>query len=203
MPQTNPKKSKKKENKKVLKNTKKTTVVSTQKKEKIENSNNFNFQVGDYIVYPSQGIGKIESIEYIKLNKKKDLCYVIKISDKNLTIKIPVENINMVGIRPIISKNDVKKVYKILEQEQEQERIEEDWKIRYQNNLNRIKSGSIFEIAKVCKSLYKRAADKELSLMERRLYETAFSLVAGELSVVKNISIEEAKTIISELLSKN
>lgn len=158
------------------------------------------FQVNDYIVYPSQGIGKIVSIENIKLINQKKPYYIIQIFDKNLTIKIPVENVESTGIRPIIKKNDVKKVLKILEQEQDQ--LEEDWKIRYQNNLNKIKSGSIYEIAEVCRNLFKRARDKELSLMERRLYETAYALVTGEISYAKGITLEESKNLVSELLSK-
>ncbi len=222
MPQTNSKSKKsknlksKKETKAKNKNLEKTSELENKKlvkndtsqpkekdkeetKKKLENEK-LVFQVNDYIVYPSQGIGKIVSIEPIKIMNQKKLYYIIQIFDKNLTIKIPVENVESTGIRPIIKKNDVKKVLKILEQEQDQ--LEEDWKIRYQNNLNKIKSGNIFEIAEVCRNLYKRARDKELSLMERRLYETAYALVTGEISYAKGITLEESKNLVSELLSK-
>ncbi|GIX41426.1 MAG: hypothetical protein KatS3mg129_1159 [Leptospiraceae bacterium] len=197
MPQTNSKskKSKKTQKKKTEKQTEKNKkTMEAVKDKKLE------FQVDDYIVYPSQGVGKIIGIENIKVSNQKRPYYIIQIFDKNLTIKIPVDNVEASGIRHVIDKKDVKKVLKILEQEQDE--LEEDWKIRYQNNLNKIKSGSIFEIAQVCRNLYKRARDKELSLMERRLYETAYTLVTGEIAIAKNIPIEEAKNLVSELLSK-
>ena len=78
---------------------------------------------------------------------------------------------------------------------------EEDWKIRYQNNMNKIKSGSIYSVAEVCRNLYKRAKDKELSLMERRLYESAYNLISSEIALSKEIDIEEAGNLISEVLS--
>jgi CarD family transcriptional regulator len=189
MPQTNP--SKKNINKKKKEDKK---METTNKELKWE------FQVNDYIVYPAQGVGKIIAIENIKLGNKKKPYYIINIFDKSLTVKIPVDNIKASGIRPIIKKTEVKKVLKILEEEQDE--LEEDWKIRYQNNLNKIKSGSIFEIATVCRNLYKRARDKELSLMERRLYETAYTLVTEEIAIAKEIPLEEAKNLVSELLSK-
>ncbi|MCS7204413.1 MAG: transcriptional regulator [Leptospiraceae bacterium] len=156
--------------------------------------------MNDYIVYPTQGVGKIIGIEEIKIKNQKKQYYVIEIMEKKLIIKLPVENVEAAGIRNVIDKNEIKKVLKILEQEAEIP--EEDWKIRYQNNLQKIKSGSIFEIAKVCRNLYKRAKDKELSLMERRLYETAFSLVTGEIAIAKGISLEESKNLVSDILSK-
>ncbi len=199
MPQTDPKNKKKDVKSKKSK-------IKEKKPKRIENDmeslkeKNLEFQVNDYIVYPSQGVGKIIGIESLKVSNQKKPYYIIHIVDKNLTIKIPVDNVETAGIRPVIKKTEVKKVLKILEEEQDE--LEEDWKIRYQNNLNKIKSGSIFEIAQVCRNLYKRAKDKELSLMERRLYETAYALVTGELAIAKNIPLEEAKNLVSELLSK-
>lgn len=158
------------------------------------------FHVDDYIVYPTQGVGKIIAIEDVEIENQKKPYYVIEIMEKKLKIKIPLDSIDKASIRPIINKNEVKKVLKILEEEPEQ--FEEDWKVRYQNNLAKIKSGSIFEIAKVCRNLYKRARDKELSLMERRLYETAYNLVTWEIALAKGIGLEESKNLVSEILSK-
>ncbi|MFN3604226.1 MAG: CarD family transcriptional regulator [Leptonema sp. (in: bacteria)] len=160
----------------------------------------FDYEINDYVVYPSQGVGKIVDLETIKFGNQKKLYYVIQFSNNGLKIKVQTDKVEESNIRPVINKNDVKKVLKILQEEEEE--LEEDWKIRYQNNLAKIKSGSIYEVAKVCRNLFKRAKNKELSLMERRLYETAYSLLANEISVAKQMNLEDAKNLVSELLSK-
>ncbi len=196
-------KIKKKDTKKVIKKTSNNvtkSMLSVKKKKSGKETESIEFQIGEFIVYPSQGVGKVVNIEKIKISDEKKLYYVIQIMSNSLIIKIPVDQVDDRGIRKTINKNDVKKVFKILEQEQDE--IEEDWKIRYQNNLNKIKSGSIFQIAEVCRNLYKRARDKELSLMERRLYETAYLLVTTEISIASNIPQEEANNLVSEILSK-
>ena len=112
---------------------------------------------------------------------------------------IPVENSREIGIRSIIKKRDVKKVLDLLQKDEVD--TEEDWKIRYQNNMNKIKSGDIYAVAEVCRNLYKRARDKELSLMERRLYESAYNLISNEVALTRGVSVEEASNLISEVLS--
>lgn len=202
MPQTNKKKKsieKKQENQKV-KSEKKEIGKKVKKGLKVLEKGSLAFDINDYVVYPAQGVGKIIDIETIKVLNQKKLYYVIQFSNNGLRIKVQVDKVEESKIRPVISKNDVKKVLKILEEEEDE--LEEDWKIRYQNNLAKIKSGSIYEVAKVCRNLFKRARDKELSLMERRLYETAYSLVTSEIAIAKGINLEDAKNLISDLLSK-
>lgn len=202
MPQTNKKKKSIKEdqeNQKV-KSDKKENEKNVKKESKELKNENLVFNINDFVVYPAQGVGKIIDIETIKVFNQKKLYYVIQFSNNGLRIKVQVDKVEESKIRPVISKNEVKKVLKILEEEEEE--LEEDWKIRYQNNLAKIKSGSIYEVAKVCRNLFKRARDKELSLMERRLYETAYSLITNEIAIAKGINLEDAKNLISELLSK-
>lgn len=80
---------------------------------------------------------------------------------------------------------------------------EEDWKIRYQNNMNKIKSGSIYEVADVCRNLFRRANGKELSIMERKLYENAYNLVKTEIALSKGVPQEEAGNIVSDILASS
>jgi CarD family transcriptional regulator len=77
----------------------------------------------------------------------------------------------------------------------------DDWKERYQNNIDKIKSGSIYEVAEVARDLFRRGSTKELSIMERKLYENAYQLVTHEIALAKDINIEEAGNIVSEALS--
>lgn len=157
------------------------------------------FDVGDYVVYPMHGVGLIHAVQKQEILGKKTRCYVLDITSSKMKVMIPVDKADTIGIRPIIKKKDVKKVLDLLKKDEID--TEEDWKIRYQNNMTKIKSGDIYSVAEVCRNLYKRARDKELSLMERRLYESAYNLVSSEIAISREISIEEAGNLISEVLS--
>jgi len=157
------------------------------------------FKVGDKVVYPMHGVGEIQAIEQkVVLNKKADY-YLITIVSSGMKVMIPVGNAENIGIRSIISKRDVKKVLDILSSSES--KVEEDWKQRYQNNFDKVKSGSIFEVSEVARDLYRRGRDKELSIMERKLYENAYQLVTHEIALAKAIDFEEAGNVVSEALS--
>ncbi len=157
------------------------------------------FKIGDKIVYPMHGVGEIEGIEKKLVLGKRNEYYLITIINNGMKVMIPVNNAKEIGIRSIIPKKDIKKVINILSTEAD--RIEEDWKIRYQNNIDKVKSGSIFEVAEVARDLYRRGSEKELSIMERKLYENAYQLITYEVAMSKNVEIEEAGNIVSEALS--
>ncbi|MCB1323561.1 MAG: transcriptional regulator [Leptospiraceae bacterium] len=157
------------------------------------------YDVGEYVVYPMHGVGQISAIsKQVILGKRKE-CYVLEITSNKMKVMIPTESAQEIGIRSIIKKRDVKKVLDLLQKDEVDP--EEDWKIRYQNNMNKIKSGDIYSVAEVCRNLYKRARDKELSLMERRLYESAYNLISNEIALTRGVTVEEASNMISEVLS--
>lgn len=155
--------------------------------------------MGDYVVYPIHGVGEVTEIAKIEILGKKKECYIVNIQGSKMKVSIPVERAVDVGIRPIIDKKEIKKVLILLKKDEID--TEEDWKVRYQNNMNKIKSGSIFEVADVCRNLYKRAFGKELSIMERKLYESAYNLVKMEIALSKGVPPEEAGNIVSDVLA--
>ncbi len=157
------------------------------------------FKIGDKIVYPMHGVGEIEAIEKKVILGKRNEYYLITIINNGMKVMIPVNNAKEIGIRSIIAKKDIKKVMNILSTEAAS--IEEDWKIRYQNNIDKVKSGSIFEVAEVARDLYRRGSEKELSIMERKLYENAYQLITYEVAMSKSVDIDEAGNIVSEALS--
>jgi CarD family transcriptional regulator len=157
------------------------------------------FKVGDKIVYPMHGVGKIESIEKKTVLKQRDTFYIITIINSGMKVMIPVEKAEAIGIRAIISKREVSKVLLLLKKKEVI--TEDDWKLRYQGNIDKVKSGSIYEVGEVARDLYRRSKEKELSIMERKLYENAYQLVIHEIALAKNVSIEEASNIVSEALS--
>ncbi|HBS04230.1 MAG TPA: transcriptional regulator [Leptospiraceae bacterium] len=203
MPQAKSKTAKKKTAKKAAKkkaSAKKTAAPKAKKKSSTAAKKaDTDFTVGDYVVYPMHGVGEISAVQNQNILGKRTLCYILEIENSKMKVMIPVDSAKERGIRPIIQKKDVKKVLDLLKKDEVD--TEEDWKIRYQNNQNKIRSGSIYSVAEVCRNLYKRARDKELSLMERRLYELAYSLITSELALARSVSTEEASNLISEVLS--
>ncbi|HOO72523.1 MAG TPA: CarD family transcriptional regulator [Spirochaetota bacterium] len=157
------------------------------------------FKVGDYIVYPMHGVGQIEAIEKKVVLSKRTEFYIITIINSGMKVMIPVQNAENIGLRSIISKRDVKKVTAILSKDETSS--VDDWKERYQNNIDKVKSGSIYEVSEVARDLFRRGSEKELSIMERKLYENAYQLVTHEIALAKEIDIEEAGNIVSEALS--
>jgi len=169
----------------------KTTTTKTSKKKE--------FEKDDYVVYPMHGVGQIVDIAgKIVLNKRKKY-YIIELINTKMKVMVPIDTALDVGLRHIIQKREVTKVLNLLKEEYEE--VDEEWKIRYQNNLAKIKSGSIMQVGEVTRNLYKRARDKELSIMERKLYENAYSLVINEVALAKGVDLESASSLISDILS--
>ncbi len=135
-------------------------------------------------VYPTHGVGIIESIEHKEISGDKKTFYVLRVLGNGMTIMIPTENADSVGLRQVISQKQVPKVYKILKKKN----IEIDaqtWNRRYREYIEKIKTGSIFEVAGVLRDLFLLRVDKDLSFGERRMLDTARNLLIKELSIVK------------------
>ena len=145
------------------------------------------FKIGDMAVYPTHGVGIIESIESKEISGDKQTFYVLRVLGNGMTIMVPTDNADSVGLRQIISQKQVPKVYKILKKKD----IEIDaqtWNRRYREYVEKIKTGSIFEVAGVLRDLFLLRLDKDLSFGERRMLDTARNLLIKELSIAKNSS---------------
>jgi CarD family transcriptional regulator len=145
------------------------------------------FKIGDMAVYPTHGVGIIESIESKEISGDKQTFYVLRVLGNGMTIMVPTDNADSVGLRQIISQKQVSKVYKILKKKD----IEIDaqtWNRRYREYVEKIKTGSIFEVAGVLRDLFLLRLDKDLSFGERRMLDTARNLLIKELSIAKNSS---------------
>ncbi len=144
------------------------------------------FDVGDMAVYPAHGVGVIESIEHRRVGENEQTFYVMKILDNNMVIMIPTATSNNVGLRNIISSDDVEKVFYILK-EKDVEIGTQTWNRRYREYMEKIKTGSVFEVAAVLRDLYLLQEDKELSYGERKMMDTAKSLLIKEVSIANAI----------------
>jgi len=159
------------------------------------------FDIGDKIVYPMHGVGIISAIEKKNILNKRTEYYIVSITSSGMKVMFPVDNVDEIGVRGIISKRDLKKITEILQKDDIVQ--EDDWKLRYQQNIDKVKSGSIFVVSEVVRDLYKRGCVKELSIMERKLYENAYQMIMHEIALVKDMDIEEAGNYLSEILSAN
>lgn len=145
------------------------------------------FKIGDLAVYPAHGVGKIESIETRNIAGKKQEYYIMRILDNGMKIMIPIPNATSVGLRELIDFGDIPKVYEILKT-REISINGGTWNRRYRGYMEKIKTGSIYELAEVLRDLTVLKGDKELSFGERKMLDTARGLLLKELSIVREVS---------------
>lgn len=144
------------------------------------------FKVGDLAVYPAQGVGVIEAIENREVMGNKQQYYIMKIMGNGMKIMIPMDKVASVGLREVISRERVKEVYKVLKGKGISIKSQ-TWNRRYREYMEKIKTGSIFDIAEVLRDLYLLKFDKDLSFGERKMLDTARSLLIKEVSIARNV----------------
>ncbi|PIR25705.1 MAG: CarD family transcriptional regulator [Deltaproteobacteria bacterium CG11_big_fil_rev_8_21_14_0_20_42_23] len=162
---------------------------------------NKEFKVGDMAVYPAHGVGVVDSIEMREIAGHKQKFYILRIMDTGMTVMVPVGNVRNVGLREVVGKSEIGIVYEIL-RERDISINEQTWNRRYREYMDKIKTGSIYEIAEVLRDLMLMRFDKELSFGERKMLDTAKTLIVKELAVSQKqdesaieIEIEEIFTL--------
>jgi len=155
----------------------------------------FMFKIGDKVVYPMHGAGIIESIEEKEILGERKRYYVMKMPIGDMKVMIPINNVDCIGIRDVIDRNDADKVFKSLEQKCDEQ--SSNWNKRYRENMNKIKSGNVFEVAGVVKSLLLREKTKGLSTGERKMLNSAKQILISELVLAKNMNPAEVENMIN------
>ena len=158
------------------------------------------FKVGDMAVYPAHGVGVIEKIETHEISGHQQDFYVMRILDNNMIIMIPTKNVDNVGLRDIIGQTEVTKLYSILE-DRDVTLDSQTWNRRYREYMDKIKSGSAFEVAEVYRDLLMLKLEKELSFGERKMLDTARNLLVKEISLAKEIEEEQVKQDLDRIFS--
>ena len=148
------------------------------------------FKPGDKAVYPAHGVGEVKSIETREISGNKQTFYILKILDNGMTIMVPTQNVKSVGLREIIDEDQVDEVYEIL-RERDITVDNQPWNRRYREYMDKIKTGSVYEIAEVLRDLSLLKFDKELSFGERKLLDTARTLLVKELAIAQGMTEEE------------
>jgi CarD family transcriptional regulator len=152
------------------------------------------YKINQEVVYPLHGVGKIINIEEKSFKETKILYYIIYIDVSDMTVMVPVNKADELGIRSIVSKEDSYKALEIISEDFEP--VPTDWKLRYQMNLDLLKSGSVADIATVVRTLYHRSKIKELPILERKLFDSARRLLIDEIAY----SLDKDKKEIEQLI---
>ncbi len=144
------------------------------------------FKVGDHAVYPGHGVGRVDKIEVKEIMGSKHEFYSIVILETGMKVMIPAANIKSVGLRQLISKDEAVNVVRILKDKNV--KIDtQTWNRRYREYMDKIKTGSVIEIAGVLRDLYVLKVDKDLSAGEKKMLETAKSLLLKELNLAPDV----------------
>lgn len=160
-------------------------------------TNNPSFKPGDQVVYPSHGVGKIEDIESQVIAGNELKVYVISFPQDKMTLRVPVNRVSATGLRSLVDKEDIKKVYTTLQGRPKQgNRM---WSRRAQEYEAKINSGSIIAVAEVVRDLYKEV-DGDRSYSERNIYESALNRLARELAVLEDTEQDVAVEKLLDIL---
>jgi CarD family transcriptional regulator len=158
------------------------------------------FKLGDKVVYPNHGVGVIEQISYGYMNGKSEKYYMLRIVSSGLKVMVPQTNIDSVGLRAVIRSTQAGAVFSYLEKGRSASH--HDWKHRFKENSERMRTGSLMEVAAVLKGLVALSRTKPLSFREKKMLERAKYLLISELATVRNTSEEIVETNLVRALAK-
>ncbi len=158
------------------------------------------YKIGEKVVYPNHGVGIIEQINFGVLNGRTEKYYMLRILSSGLKVMVPQSNAPTVGLRPVIRPVETSKVLGFLEKGKFNSH--HDWKHRFKENSERMRTGSLIEVAAVLKSLVALSRSKPLSFREKKMLERAKFLLVSELATARNTSSENMEGALVKSLAK-
>ena len=158
------------------------------------------FIEGDMAVYPAHGVGVIKAVETKTVGGINQSFYILEILDNSMRIMIPTDTSNNVGLRAIVGKDEVGDIFDILS-DRTVELGTQTWNRRYRDYMEKIKTGSVHEVAVVLRDLFLLSVDKDLSYGERKMLDTAKGLLVKELSLAQNNSEDDVTKSIEAIFS--
>jgi CarD family transcriptional regulator len=161
---------------------------------------NETYEVGDNVVYPHHGAGKVAGKEIKEVLGEKREYLTIKILHNDMTVMVPCENATRAGLRRVIGEDDVKRVLSVLRDDVSQ--MPKNWNRRFKHNREKIKTGDVFELAEVVRNLAIRESEKGLSTGEKQMYTRAKKILASELMYALAMEEDEAEDHLEELISE-
>jgi len=150
------------------------------------------FQVGDKAVYPAQGVAEVVGIDAKEISGTIHKFYVLRVLDSDMRILVPIDKAEQVGLREVAKEEQIKEVYDILK-EKELHIDKQTWNRRYRGFMEKIKTGSLFDVAEVYRDLYRLKSSKVLSFGERKMLDNAKQLIVKELAVARKWTEEKVE----------
>jgi len=160
------------------------------------------FKVGDKAVYPARGVAEVVKIEEKDIAGSRQFFYVLRILDTDHKVMVPVTNASAVGLRQVVSEQEVREIFDILK-ERTIAFDNQTWNRRYRGFMDKIKTGSIYDVAEVLRDLYRLKTDKQLSFGERRMLDTARSLIVKEIAIAREQTEEQVRKEIEQIFLAN
>ncbi len=157
------------------------------------------FKIGDKVVYPNHGVGVIEQIMTASNSGMDNTFYRLRILSNDSTVLVPTTNTTQVGLRQVLSRKDVDKVFKVLRSSKIE--ITNDWKGRFQENSDKMRTGDIFEVIRVLKNLSYLSKSKNLSYRERKMLDKSKYLIVSEIAEVSNMPENEIEAKVDKAVA--
>ena len=158
-------------------------------------------RIGDKVVYPNHGVGVIEQISSRTIGSTVEKFFTVKIQSSSLRVSIPLGNLHNVGLRRVIKNGEVQKIVDFLTTGKCENHT--DWKFRFKENSEKMRTGSLLEVAFVLKSLLMLNQSKPLSFREKKMLDRARYLLVSELALAKNQGEDVVETVLTKALSKS
>ena len=157
------------------------------------------FKVGETVVYPHHGAALIEEIKNRTIRGEEKMYLRLKVAQGDLTIEVPAENCDLVGVRDVVDKAGVDRVFGVLRQPYTEEPT--NWSRRYKANLEKLASGDVVKVAEVVRDLYRRDQDRGLSAGEKRMLAKARQILVSELALAEKTEEARAEALLDEVLA--
>jgi len=157
------------------------------------------FRIGDKIVYPMHGAGVIESVEEREILGEMKRYYVMRMPIGDMKVMVPISSVTDIGLRKVIDEDGVSKVLTILKDKDSP--MSTNWNRRYRSNMEKIKSGNVFELAEVVRNLSSRDKEKGLSTGEKKMLDNARQILVSELVLAKNSKEDNIRSLIEEYMA--
>jgi CarD family transcriptional regulator len=158
------------------------------------------FHIGDRVVYPNHGVGIVEQIGSRTLGNQSEKYYLLNIKSSNLKVTVPFHSVEAVGLRRVVRNGEIKKILDFLADGASDNAA--DWKDRFKENSDRMRTGSLLEVAAGLKNLLVLKESKNLSFREKKMLERARYLLVSELALARNCEEAHIETLLAETLSK-
>ena len=157
------------------------------------------FKVGDTVVYPHRGAALIEDVEVRVIKGEEREYLVLRVAQGDLTVRVPADNVDLVGVRDVVNAEGLDRVFEVLRQPYTEEPT--NWSRRYKANLEKLASGDVIKVAEVVRDLWRRERERGLSAGEKRMLAKARQILVSELALAEKTNEDKAEAILDEVLA--